>query len=132
MKYIICDDPNNLTLKLKEQPTLTDGNALLKVKRVGICGTDLHAFKGNQAFLSYPRILGHELAAEILEIETNKVGLRVGDKAVILPYINCEKCSACKAGKSNCCENLKVFGVHTDGGMQEVISYPVRLLLPAN
>jgi 2-desacetyl-2-hydroxyethyl bacteriochlorophyllide A dehydrogenase len=132
MKYIICDDPNNLALKLKEQPTLTDGNALLKIKRVGICGTDLHAFKGNQAFLSYPRILGHELAAEILEIETNDGGLRAGDKVVILPYINCEKCSACKVGKSNCCENLKVFGVHTDGGMQEVISYAVRLLIPAN
>ena len=132
MKYIVCDDPNNFSLKAKEQPTFTAGSALLKVKRVGICGTDLHAFKGNQAFFSYPRILGHELAAEILEVDTNDAGLKPGDKAVLIPYINCEKCAACKAGKSNCCENLNVYGVHTDGGMQEIISFPVRLLIPAN
>jgi threonine dehydrogenase-like Zn-dependent dehydrogenase len=112
---------------------VTAGNALLKVKRVGICGTDLHAFKGNQAFLSYPRILGHELAAEILEIETNDVGLSAGDKAVLIPYINCEKCAACKAGKSNCCETLKVFGVHTlMVGCRKLYRFPVRLLIPAN
>lgn len=132
MKYIICDNPNQFRIGTKSQPTLSDGNALLKVKMVGICGTDLHAFKGNQAFFSYPRVLGHELATEILEVGTNDQGLKPGDKAVVIPYINCEECAPCKAGKSNCCQNLNVFGVHTDGGMQEVISLPTRLLIPAN
>ena len=107
MKYIVCDDPNNFSLKAKEQPTFTAGSALLKVKRVGICGTDLHAFKGNQAFFSYPRILGHELATEILEIDTNDAGLSPGDKAVLIPYINCEKCAACKAGNQIAVKTLK-------------------------
>src|SRR5690606_10839142 len=132
MKYIVCDSPENFSIRSKAQPEITPGNALLKVKRVGICGTDLHAFKGNQAFFSYPRILGHELATEVLEVGTNDEGLRPGDKTVILPYINCEQCVACKAGKPNCCQNLSVFGVHTDGGMQEIISLPTRLLIPAN
>lgn len=132
MKYIICDEPNNFSLKERDSPVLTPGHALLKVKRVGICGTDLHAYKGNQAFFSYPRILGHELAVEVLDIATNSKGIKAGDKTVVIPYINCERCVACYAGKSNCCENLSVFGVHTDGGMQQIISFPTGLLLPAN
>jgi hypothetical protein len=132
MKYIICDNPEHFTLGSKEPPSLSKGNALLKVKRVGICGTDLHAFKGNQPFFSYPRILGHELATEVMEINQNSNGLKSGDKVVMVPYMNCEQCVACQAGKPNCCQNIKVFGVHVDGGMQEVISFPTRLLIPAN
>jgi threonine dehydrogenase-like Zn-dependent dehydrogenase len=132
MKYIICENPNQFTLRTKSVPERTNANALLKVKRVGICGTDLHAFKGNQPFFSYPRILGHELATEILETSNTQSTLKTGDQVVIIPYINCQQCVACKAGKTNCCQNLAVLGVHTDGGMQEIISVPERLLLPAN
>lgn len=108
------------------------GEALLKVKRVGICGTDLHAYKGNQPFFSYPRILGHELAVEVMEVDMDERGVNVGDKVVVIPYINCMKCAACRAGKSNCCQQIRVFGVHVDGGMQDVITLPSRLLIPAN
>ncbi|MDH4092438.1 MAG: zinc-binding alcohol dehydrogenase family protein [Cyclobacteriaceae bacterium] len=132
MKYIVCDNPGHFSVQSKDAPILTDGNTLLRVKRVGICGTDLHAYKGNQPFFSYPRILGHELAAEVLEVGSNQSQLKTGDKVVIMPYINCGVCVACKAGKSNCCQDLKVFGVHVDGGMQEIILLPTRLLLPAN
>lgn len=133
MKYIVCESPGHFVLRENgSQPLVTDENALLKVKRVGICGTDLHAFKGNQPFFSYPRILGHELATEIVEIGPNPQGLKVGDRVVLIPYINCNDCVACRAGKSNCCQNLRVYGVHTDGGMQETISFPTRLLIPAN
>ena len=132
MKYIRCDQPESLTLHTKSEPILIASHALLRVKQVGICGTDLHAFKGNQPFFSYPRILGHELATEIIEVNQNNDGLKSGDKVVTIPYINCEECVACKSGKSNCCENIKVFGVHIDGGMQEVILFPSRLLISAN
>jgi 2-desacetyl-2-hydroxyethyl bacteriochlorophyllide A dehydrogenase len=132
MKYIVCEKPTELAFKTKEVPAITEGNALLRVKRVGICGTDLHAYKGNQPFFLYPRVLGHELATEVLDVGENAQSLKLGDKAVVVPYINCEVCIACRAGKSNCCENLKVFGVHTDGGMQEIISFPTRLLISAN
>ena len=132
MKYITCEKPNHFILRTGEAPKLTKGNALLKVKRVGICGTDLHAFKGNQPFFNYPRILGHELATEILETSNTNDNLKTGDHTVIVPYVNCQQCVACKAGKSNCCQQLAVLGVHVDGGMQEIISVPERLLLPAN
>jgi 2-desacetyl-2-hydroxyethyl bacteriochlorophyllide A dehydrogenase len=132
MRYITCELPNNFALKEKEFPTITPDHALLKVKRIGICGTDLHAYKGNQPFFSYPRILGHELATEVLEVDRGDHRLSVGDRTVVIPYLNCERCEACQAGKSNCCESLQVIGVHTDGGMQEVISLPTRLLVPAN
>ena len=132
MKYISCEKPGHLSLKEKEPPVNAEGNILLKVKVVGICGTDLHAYKGNQPFFSYPRILGHELATEILSNGNPGSGLRTGDRVVVVPYVNCETCEACLAGKTNCCQNLKVLGVHTDGGMQEIISVPERLLIPAN
>jgi 2-desacetyl-2-hydroxyethyl bacteriochlorophyllide A dehydrogenase len=132
MRAIICERPELLSIQSKEQPQPNPDESLLQVKRVGICGTDLHAFKGNQPFFSYPRILGHELATQVIESGNNASRIKAGDKAVLIPYINCEKCDACLAGKSNCCENLKVFGVHTDGGMQDIISFPTRLLIPAN
>jgi len=110
---------------------LAQGEVLLQVVRVGICGTDLHAYKGEQPFFSYPRILGHELATEVLDAGTTS-GLKKGDRTVCIPYVNCEQCVACRAGKSNCCQTLKVFGVHADGGMREVIAFPGRLLIPAN
>ncbi|WP_276374175.1 zinc-binding alcohol dehydrogenase family protein [Chryseolinea sp. H1M3-3] len=132
MNYISCDTPNHFSLKNGRPPELTEGNALLKVKRVGICGTDLHAYKGNQPFFSYPRILGHELATEVIETTSQKNLVSAGDRAVIIPYLNCQQCVSCKAGKSNCCQQIAVLGVHTDGGMQEIISVPNRLLIPAN
>lgn len=111
---------------------LEEGDVLLKVMRVGICGTDLHAYRGEQPFFSYPRILGHELATEVLDPGISLNGLKKGDRTVCVPYVNCEQCVSCRAGKSNCCQNLKVFGVHADGGMREVIALPARLLIPAN
>lgn len=131
MKYIICEKPGQFFLKEKEKPLRKKGEALLKIKQVGICGTDLHAFGGNQPFFTYPRILGHELAAEIIEIEPNKQGLQVRDKVIIMPYLSCQKCIACRQGKTNCCTNISVLGVHSDGGMQEYISVPNSILISA-
>jgi len=132
MKFIVCQEPGSFLIQEKEKPQLKEGEALVKMKRIGICGTDLHAYKGNQPFFTYPRILGHELAGEILEIGTNEQGLQAGDRVGIMPYVSCKTCVACRAGKTNCCTSIAVLGVHTDGGMQEVISIPADLLLPAN
>ncbi|MDO1511654.1 zinc-binding alcohol dehydrogenase family protein [Maribacter confluentis] len=132
MKYIICEKPHHFKLLEKEVPLKKEGEALLKVHRVGICGTDLHAYVGNQAFFKYPRILGHELAAEIIEIDENKEKLKVGDQVIVMPYVSCGTCIACKNGKTNCCANINVLGVHADGGMQEIISVKADLLIPVN
>lgn len=132
MKYIVCEKPGKFLLKNKNKPVRKQDEALLKINQVGICGTDIHAFLGNQAFFSYPRVLGHELGAEVLEIGQNAGGIKAGDKVVVMPYVNCGTCIACKQGKTNCCSQIEVLGVHTDGGMQEFITVPHQLLLPAN
>lgn len=132
MKYIVCQSPGNFQLKDKEPPHRKPNEALLKIVKVGICGTDLHAYGGNQAFFSYPRILGHELAAEVVEVDANKKGIEKGDKVVVMPYLSCGSCVACSSGKTNCCTNIAVLGVHTDGGMQEYISVPTTILLKSN
>ena len=132
MKYIVCETPGDFQLKEKEAPIRKEGEALLQINKVGICGTDLHAYAGNQAFFTYPRILGHELASEILEIGENDRGLKVGDKVVVMPYISDKNSVASRNGKPNCCPNIRVLGVHTDGGMQQQITVPADILLPAN
>lgn len=132
MKYIVCEEPGKFVLKDKDIPVREENQALIKIHRVGICGTDLHAYSGNQAFFTYPRILGHELAGEVLDIAENPQNLKVGDSVIILPYISCGKCVACRHGKTNCCTSMKVLGVHTDGGMQEKITVRTDLLIPAN
>lgn len=132
MKYIVCEEPGNFQLKEKEAPKRKKGEALLKVNKVGICGTDLHAYTGNQAFFTYPRILGHELATQVVEIDENSKGIKAGDNVVIMPYLSCGHCVACRNGKTNCCSQIQVLGIHTDGGMQEQITVPADILLPAN
>lgn len=132
MKYIICKKPGEFLLKEKEAPVRKENEALLQINKVGICGTDLHAYAGNQAFFTYPRILGHELASEVLEIGENDRGIMVGDKVVVMPYVSCGECIACRNGKANCCTNIRVLGVHADGGMQEQITVPADILLLAN
>jgi len=132
MKYIVCEKPGEFLLKEKEAPIRKENEALLQINKVGICGTDLHAYSGNQAFFTYPRILGHELASTVLEIGENPKGIKAGDKVVVMPYISCNECIACRNGKTNCCTNIRVLGVHTDGGMQEQITVPSSILLLAN
>jgi 2-desacetyl-2-hydroxyethyl bacteriochlorophyllide A dehydrogenase len=132
MKYIVCQEPGKFLIKEKNEPLKKADHALLKIKKVGICGTDFHAFKGNQAYFEYPRILGHELSAEVLHIEKNEQGIAKGDAVIVMPYVSCQLCAACRAGKPNCCVNIKVLGVHIDGGMQEVISVPNSLLIKAD
>src|SRR5918999_1159958 len=109
-------------------PVPAPGDALVRVHRIGICGTDLHAFAGRQPFFSYPRILGHELGVEVIDPGSDSNGLKAGDRCSVEPYLNCGRCIACRAGRSNCCADLKCLGVHIDGGMRPEIVVPARKL----
>ena len=131
MKYIVCERPGKFSIREKKVPQRDQNEALLKVNKVGICGTDIHAYAGNQPFFSYPRILGHELSCTVLEIGENEKKIATGDNVIVMPYISCKNCVACNKGKTNCCTNINVLGVHKDGGMQEKISVPIDILLPA-
>lgn len=131
MKTIVLDQPGQLSLtdtspSFFDQPAANE--AVVRVRRIGICGTDLHAFKGEQPFFTYPRVLGHELGVEVVSVGENDLGLQVGDRCAVEPYLNCGQCVACRRGKSNCCVRLQVMGVHTDGGMREMINVPVDKL----
>jgi len=131
MKTLVCTQPGNFEYQTAAEPVTTSGHTILKIKRIGICGTDLHAYEGTQPYFEYPRILGHELAAEIVEAD-NAPGFESGEAVTIIPYFNCGKCIACRSGKSNCCVNLKVCGVHVDGGMREYLSVPSWSLVHSN
>lgn len=130
MIALSCIEPGTFEYKEVSMPVQQDGYALLKIRRIGICGTDLHAFEGTQPYFSYPRILGHELAAEIVSIKDNPT-YKPGDAVTIIPYFNCGNCIACNNGKPNCCVSMKVVGVHVDGGMQEYYTVPVSALIAA-
>lgn len=134
MKTVILAQPGEFILKQTDSEIhRTEQEALVKVQRIGICGTDLHAFRGKQPFFSYPRILGHELGVEVIEVPSdNPNGIKVGDKCSVEPYLYCGECHACRRGNTNCCINLKVLGVHTDGGMREFIKVPVKNLHPSS
>lgn len=128
MKVISCDHPGLFVYKEAKIPQPQKGEVLVSIRKLGVCGTDLHAFAGNQAFFTYPRILGHEIAAQVEE--PNGSALQPNDPVVVIPYLHCGHCSACSSGKTNCCEKLKVLGVHTDGAMQEYMALPASILIP--
>src|SRR4051812_19010475 len=123
MKTLVCTEPGQFEYTTREKPELTQGHAIIKIMRIGICGTDLHAFEGTQPFFEYPRILGHELAGELVEFD-DAPGFEVGEAVTFIPYFNCGKCIACRSGKPNCCSKITVCGVHCHGGMVEYLSVP--------
>lgn len=128
MKTLVCLTPGQFAYEQATTPALTPGNAILKIRQIGVCGTDLHAFEGTQPYFNYPRILGHELAAEVVSVD-GAPDFLPGESVTIIPYINCTHCIACRSGKPNCCVSLQVAGVHMDGGMVEYLSVPSRLLV---
>lgn len=128
MKTLICTTPGQFEYGEREKPVLSKDHSILKIKRIGICGTDLHAFEGTQPFFAYPRVLGHELAAEFVEGD-NAEGFTSGEPVTFIPYFHCGECIACRSGKQNCCTDIKVCGVHVDGGMTEYLSVPSHSLI---
>ncbi|WP_018622945.1 zinc-binding alcohol dehydrogenase family protein [Spirosoma luteum] len=128
MKTLVCTTPGQFEYQPGVKPELTPDHAILRIRRIGICGTDLHAFEGTQPFFTYPRILGHELAGELVAAD-NAPGFKPGETVTFIPYFNCGHCVACRAGKTNCCVSLQVSGIHMDGGMVEYLSVPTYSLV---
>lgn len=130
MRTLTCTKPGHFEYSETRLPEWAAGYSLLQIKRVGICGTDLHAYEGTQPFFSYPRILGHELSAGILV--TDRPGFQKGDAVTIIPYFNCGNCIACRTGKPNCCVSISVCGVHIDGAMRDLLMVPSYALVQGN
>jgi 2-desacetyl-2-hydroxyethyl bacteriochlorophyllide A dehydrogenase len=131
MKAVICKKPGELAVAERQIPVRKSDEILLKVLRVGLCGTDFHIFAGNQPFLSYPRVMGHELAAEVVETGPD-APVAVGDIVTVNPYLDCGNCIACRNGKPNCCTSITVLGVHVDGGLCDYICVPEQAVILVN
>lgn len=128
MKAVVCTKPGLLEFVDVNAPVTKPGHSIIKIKRIGICGTDLHAYTGTQPYFQYPRILGHELSGDFIEGDGN-VEFSPGERVTFIPYFSCNHCIACRNGKPNCCESIRVCGVHVDGGMVEYLSVPNDSLL---
>lgn len=105
-------------------PALTADGILIKVKAMGICGSDLHAYHGKLATVVYPRIIGHEVVGEVVETGRDVSKVKAGDHVVMDPVVSCGRCPACRSGRGNVCRDVKCMGVATDGGCAEYIVLP--------
>jgi alcohol dehydrogenase len=132
MKALLLESPKNFQrIEIDSPGDPGPGEALVRVHRIGICGTDLSGYLGKMPFFSYPRIPGHELGVEVVEVGEGVENVQVGDRCSVEPYINDPKSYASRRGFPNCCEKLEVLGVHRDGGMRPLFILPARKLHPS-
>ncbi|MEB5974797.1 zinc-binding alcohol dehydrogenase family protein [Pantoea dispersa] len=129
MKTLVVAEPRSMVWQQRSVPTPAAHEVLIKPIAAGICGTDIHAWAGNQPFFSYPRVLGHELCGEVVALGAAAQGFQPGQRVALIPYVACQRCDACLSGKTNCCEQISVIGVHQDGGFCEFLSVPDTNLL---
>ncbi|WP_280156000.1 zinc-binding alcohol dehydrogenase family protein [Piscinibacter sp. XHJ-5] len=123
MLTVICESPGTLSAHERPMPARGEREVMLRVKRVGVCGTDLHIFGGSQPYLEYPRVMGHELSGVVEQAPAGSA-LKPGDPVFVMPYLSCGQCIACRAGRTNCCVKLQVLGVHRDGAFTEYLCVP--------
>ena len=129
MRAVQLEKPESFRLiDISEPPEPLPGEAVVKVFRVGICGTDFSGYLGKMPFFSYPRIPGHELGVEVVAVGAGVANVKHGDRCAVEPYINCQKCYSCIRGHTNCCENHQTLGVHCDGGLRPLFTVPARKL----
>lgn len=131
MDVVVCSKPGELVLARRPVPVPGDGEILVRVRRVGMCGTDMHIIRGTQPYLVYPRIMGHEVSGTV-ESAPADAAVRAGDDVYVIPYFSCGTCRPCTSEKSNCCVRLEVLGVHRDGAFANFISVPERFVFRAD
>ena len=131
MRALLCPRPGELTLIERPVPEVAPRSALVRLRRAGVCGTDLHIFEGTQPYFAYPRVIGHELSGEVEAVGAGG-RFQVGQRVTVIPYLSCGTCVACRRGKTNCCQTLNVLGVHSDGGMTDYLSVPDDNLVDAS
>ena len=129
MKALVLHEKFSLAMEEVTVPVCPQGWALIKVECVSVCGSDFHSYKGGNALLTYPRIMGHEVCGIIESINGSSESFSIGDRVILMPYISCGTCIACRKGKTNCCSSLSVYGVHRDGAMAEFFAAPLDLLI---
>lgn len=130
MDVVVCVSPGTLVIEQRPVPEPGPDEVLVRVRRVGMCGTDMHIFRGVQPYLTYPRVMGHEFSGEVV-VSPAGSALSPGEPVYVVPYISCGECSACRKGRSNCCMALAVLGVHRDGGLAQYVCVPEKFVFSA-
>jgi len=123
VRALECARPGELAVAERAKPQLSEGQVLVRIRRAGVCGTDLHIFEGSHPYLEYPRVIGHELSGEVADAWAGS-RFKAGDPVYVIPYLACGRCVACRHGKTNCCQQIRVLGVHIDGGMADFVCVP--------
>jgi 2-desacetyl-2-hydroxyethyl bacteriochlorophyllide A dehydrogenase len=131
MRTLLCDRPGDIAISERPRPSPGPGQVLVRIRRAGVCGTDLHIFEGSHPFLEYPRVIGHELSGEVAETGPGTT-IAVGQQVYVIPYLACGVCVTCRRGKTNCCQHIGVLGVHIDGGMADYVCVPEGNVAPAD
>jgi 2-desacetyl-2-hydroxyethyl bacteriochlorophyllide A dehydrogenase len=131
MRVLQCVKPGSLVVIDRPEPAAGPGEVLVRIRRAGVCGTDLHIYQGSHPYLAYPRVIGHELSGEIAATGPG-CAIAPGQQVYVIPYLSCGACVACRHGKTNCCQHIGVLGVHVDGGMAEYICVPERNVVAAD
>ena len=129
MKAICIEKPGEIHVAEIALPQRKEGEALIEVKSMGVCGSDVAAYRFNHPNCHYPLIIGHEIAGIVREIGPNATGIAAGDRVVLDPYLYCGHCYPCSQGHTNCCESLHVLGVQVDGAMCEYVAHPADMLI---
>lgn len=132
MKTLVLKGPGIAEVQTAPHPEVAGQDLLLKVRMVGLCGTDLSSFRGKNPMLTFPRILGHEVAATIAEGKANHSKLVAGTNVALFPYLSCGKCSSCRHNRPNACQFNQTLGVQRDGALAEYITMPEEKLYPAD
>lgn len=127
MNAVLLRQPKDIDIVEVPRPEQQE-KVMIQVRSMGICGSDIAAYKGISPLVTYPRILGHEVAGEVVSVPEQSAGVAVGDRVIVEPYRYCGACYPCQIGRTNCCENLHVIGVHEDGGMREYYAHDAHLI----
>ncbi len=131
MKALVIRKPGEAAVESVAEPVVSAGRLLLKVRRVGLCGSDLNSFRGKNPMVSFPRIPGHEVAATIVSGSKEHPALTVGTDVTMSPYTNCGRCASCRRGRPNACQFNETLGVQRDGALSEYIAMPAEKLYPS-
>lgn len=131
MKALVMRGPGAVEVQEVPDPVRKPGEALLQVRYIGLCGSDLNSYRGRNPLVSFPRIPGHEVAATIVELDPGAPALTVGTDVTLSPYTSCGHCAACRSGRNNACEFNQTLGVQRDGALAQFISIPAEKLYTA-
>jgi threonine dehydrogenase-like Zn-dependent dehydrogenase len=132
MRTLVIDQPGQVSYGEKPRPSPAPGEVLLRIRRLGFCGTDLSTFRGANPLVTYPRVPGHEIAA-VIEAVTSGVPevLTPGQEVTVLPYTACGRCPSCRAGRTNACRHNRTLGVQQEGAFAEYLAVPWEKVVAA-